>query len=94
MRRTFANPSEVARHLLLELYRPRVSAPGHVISVSRVSPLFGCIHVVYTLRLGMVANLLLLRSAFTGVEGKHEQRYEAATKERKKQEERTNFGNS
>jgi len=42
----------------------------------------------------MVANLLLQQSAFTEVEGRHEQRYEGATKERKKQEERKNFGNS
>jgi len=33
----------------------------------------------------MVANLLLQQSAFTEVEGRHEQRYEAATKERKKE---------
>jgi hypothetical protein len=42
----------------------------------------------------MVANLLLQQSAFTEVEGRHEQRYETATKERKKQEGRKIFGNS
>jgi hypothetical protein len=40
---------------------------------------------MYTLRLGMVANLLLQQSAFTEVEGRHEQRYEGATRERNMQ---------
>jgi hypothetical protein len=37
---------------------------------------------MYTLRLGMVANLLLQQSAFTELEGRHEQRYERKKKER------------
>jgi hypothetical protein len=39
------NEREIAHHLLSGLYRPRVSAPGHVISVSQFLPLSGWIRV-------------------------------------------------